>query len=142
MNQQASFSDSKKFNNQLIERTSTEKLFLQLDKMLDKEEREELIKSTHKILKQCIPSDNNTNYKDDNTGLVIGYVQSGKTMSFTSVIALAQDNGYRIIIIISGRTQLLLRQTTKRLKKDFKNNSDIKIIESKPKSNALQINLF
>ena len=140
MNQQASFSDSKKFNNQLIERTSTEKLFLQLDKMLDKEEREELIKSTHKILKQCIPSDNNTNYKDDNTGLVIGYVQSGKTMSFTSVIALAQDNGYRIIIIISGRTQLLLRQTTKRLKKDFKNNSDIKIIESKPKSNALQIN--
>src|SRR5438105_6576853 len=38
------------------------------------------------------------------TGLVIGYVQSGKTMSMTAVSALARDNTYRIVIVISGTT--------------------------------------
>lgn len=28
------------------------------------------------------------------TGLVVGYVQSGKTLSFTTVIGLARDNGF------------------------------------------------
>jgi hypothetical protein len=36
------------------------------------------------------------------TGLVCGYVQSGKTASMTAVSALAKDNGYRIIVLIAG----------------------------------------
>lgn len=32
------------------------------------------------------------------TGLVVGYVQSGKTLSFTTVIGLARDNGFPLII--------------------------------------------
>ena len=87
----------------------------------------------------CSASSSNTKKYENNTGLVIGYVQSGKTI-FTSVIALAQDNGYRIVIIISGRQKLLLKQTTKRLKKDFKNNSDIIVKEAGSKSNNLDIN--
>ena len=37
-------------------------------------------------------------------------------MSFTSVLSLARDNNYKLAIVISGRTNLLLKQTTERLK--------------------------
>lgn len=33
------------------------------------------------------------------TGLVVGYVQSGKTMSFETVAAVARDNGFQIVIV-------------------------------------------
>src|SRR6266536_2699000 len=36
------------------------------------------------------------------TGLVVGYVQSGKTLSFTTAIALARDNGFRLVIVVAG----------------------------------------
>lgn len=45
------------------------------------------------------------------TGLVIGRVQSGKTNSFLALSALASDNGYRIIVILSGTKNLLKDQT-------------------------------
>ena len=49
------------------------------------------------------------------TGLVCGYVQSGKTASITAVSALAKDNRYRIIVLIAGVTTNLLAQTRDRL---------------------------
>src|SRR5260370_16771457 len=36
------------------------------------------------------------------TGLVIGYVHSGKTDSFTTVAALARDNGFQLVILCYG----------------------------------------
>ncbi|MFH9427355.1 Z1 domain-containing protein [Streptomyces sp. NPDC017615] len=48
-------------------------------------------------------------------GLVVGYVQSGKTANFTGVIAKAIDAGYRLIIVLSGTTELLRTQTQRRL---------------------------
>jgi len=53
------------------------------------------------------------------TGLVIGYVQSGKTMSFTTVTALARDNRYRMVIVIAGTSVPLLNQSEGRLDKDL-----------------------
>ena len=53
------------------------------------------------------------------TGLVVGYVQSGKTLSFTTVIALARDNGYRLIITVAGISTSLLSQSTRRLRNDL-----------------------
>ncbi len=53
------------------------------------------------------------------TGLVIGHVQSGKTRSFTLVSALARDNGFRIVIVITGTSKPLLRQSTDRLLTDL-----------------------
>lgn len=53
------------------------------------------------------------------TGLVVGYVQSGKTLSFTTVIALARDNGYRLIVAIAGTSTSLLNQSTRRLRNDL-----------------------
>lgn len=56
------------------------------------------------------------------TGLVFGYVQSGKTMSFTTLTALAKDNDYQIVIVIAGISTNLLDQSTKRLEKDLRLN--------------------
>ena len=49
------------------------------------------------------------------TGLVIGYVQSGKTMSYEAVTALAHDNAFQIVIVIAGIATSLLEQSTSRL---------------------------
>lgn len=52
-------------------------------------------------------------------GLVVGYVQSGKTANFTAVIAKAADAGYKFFIILSGITNKLRRQTQRRFDKDL-----------------------
>ena len=52
-------------------------------------------------------------------GLVIGDVQSGKTVNYTSVCNKAVDAGYKVIIILAGRTNTLRKQTQKRLETDF-----------------------
>ncbi|MET9189919.1 Z1 domain-containing protein [Streptomyces tendae] len=48
-------------------------------------------------------------------GLVVGYVQSGKTANFTGVAAKAIDAGYRLVIILGGTLNLLRAQTQRRL---------------------------
>lgn len=53
------------------------------------------------------------------TGLVVGYVQAGKTLSFTAVTALARDNGFQLVILIAGTNEILLRQTRDRLRDDL-----------------------
>lgn len=55
----------------------------------------------------------------ETTHLVVGYVQSGKTMSFTALTALALDNGYRMVVYLAGTKNNLLDQTSKRLEKDL-----------------------
>lgn len=86
------------------------------------------------ILAHCNPHNavNNT----ETTHLAVGYVQSGKTMSFTGVTALAKDNGYRVIIYLAGTKNNLLDQTQKRLRKDLIGNnganSDYYKIHSNP----------
>ena len=62
---------------------------------------------------------NPTQNQSQQTGLVVGYVQSGKTLSFTTVIALARDNGYRLIITVAGTSTSLLNQSTRRLRNDL-----------------------
>ncbi|MFE6491985.1 Z1 domain-containing protein [Streptomyces sp. NPDC057748] len=48
-------------------------------------------------------------------GLVVGYVQSGKTANFTGVTAKAIDAGYRLVIVLGGTLNLLRDQTQRRL---------------------------
>ena len=52
-------------------------------------------------------------------GLVVGYVQSGKTANFTGVITKAADVGYRLFIVLSGLNNNLRNQTQLRLEKDI-----------------------
>ena len=73
--------------------------------------------STTDILNHCNPHDAVCN--PEITHLVVGYVQSGKTMSFTGVLAMARDNGYRVAVILTGITTNLQEQTSVRLGKDL-----------------------
>lgn len=79
-------------------------------------ERENVLNEACDVLGNCGNPINNENSK---TGLAIGYVQSGKTLSFTTVSALASQNGFNAIIIIAGSTTKLVDQTTERLKNDL-----------------------
>ena len=54
------------------------------------------------------------------TGLVVGYVQSGKTMSFEAVAALGRDNAFPIVIVVTGSSRPLLGQSTGRLRQDLR----------------------
>jgi hypothetical protein len=53
------------------------------------------------------------------SGLVLGYVQSGKTQSFTTVTVLARDNGYGVVILLAGVTNLLKHQSIERMAEDL-----------------------
>lgn len=68
------------------------------------------------VLSQCTPP---ATASGTRTGLVIGYVQSGKTLSFTTVAALANDNDYRIVIVMAGTTNDLANQSRDRLRIDL-----------------------
>ncbi|MFI7006853.1 Z1 domain-containing protein [Streptomyces sp. NPDC050145] len=48
-------------------------------------------------------------------GLVVGYVQSGKTANFTGVTAKAIDAGYRLVIVLGGTLNMLRAQTQRRI---------------------------
>lgn len=52
-------------------------------------------------------------------GMVVGYVQSGKTANMEAVIAKAVDAGYRFVIILTGMTNSLRAQTQDRLQGDL-----------------------
>lgn len=51
----------------------------------------------------------------DRRGLVVGYVQSGKTANFTGLINKAIDSGYKVIIVLSGMHKNLRSQTQMRI---------------------------
>ena len=72
------------------------------------------------VLSQCVPP---TADSGQETGLVVGYVQSGKTLSFTAVSALARDNGYPIVIVIAGSSIPLTEQSERRLRSDLQLDS-------------------
>ena len=86
---------------------------------LSSEEIETSKKETISILANC--ANPKANEPQNITNIVVGYVQSGKTMSFTALSALASDNGFRVIIYFAGNKNNLLEQTTKRLNKDLLN---------------------
>jgi hypothetical protein len=52
-------------------------------------------------------------------GLVMGYVQSGKTSHFNGLIAKAADAGYRLIVVLAGTLDILRKQTQRRIDKDI-----------------------
>jgi hypothetical protein len=52
-------------------------------------------------------------------GLVLGYVQSGKTANFSALIAKAADLGYKLVIVLSGVDNGLRQQTQRRLDREL-----------------------
>lgn len=75
-----------------------------------------VLREAQRILGRCLPP---SEVGGVETGLVVGYVQSGKTMSFETVISLARDNGYGMVIVFAGTKTNLREQSEDRLKKDL-----------------------
>jgi hypothetical protein len=65
-----------------------------------------------------------TGETSENCQLVVGEVQSGKTMSFTALIALAHENGFPLVIVLAGTKNQLLMQTKDRLNRDLSADGD------------------
>ena len=84
---------------------------------LDRESKNTLATEAATILGKCIPPQSSA---ESTTGLVLGYVQSGKTLSFTAVAALARDNGFPMVIVITGIATHLLGQSRGRLEADLR----------------------
>jgi len=75
-----------------------------------------VLKEATDILAHCIPP---AAASGSGSVLAVGYVQSGKTLSFTTVSALARDNGFGIVIVLAGTTNNLKDQSEERLEKDL-----------------------
>ena len=56
---------------------------------------------------------------DSARGLVVGFIQSGKTTNFTAVTAKLADLDYRMVIVLAGIHNALRSQTQARLDKDL-----------------------
>lgn len=112
-------------------------LMSRLSKLSD-EEKETLLNESAEILSHCV---NPIDTYGQVTGLAFGYVQSGKTMSFTTLSTLAVDNGFRIIIYLAGTKNNLLEQTTDRLKNDLltdgKNRRVYKVYKNLNENNTI-----
>jgi hypothetical protein len=81
--------------------------------------------------------------KAQGRGLVMGYVQSGKTTNFMSVAAKCADEGYRLIVILSGVTNNLRNQTQIRVHEALSSSGELhwhwltqESIDFKPTPNA------
>ncbi len=79
------------------------------------------------ILSKCINPNLKDIDKNSSTGLVIGQVQSGKTLSMTAVTSMAKDNGFGIVIVMSGNVTTLSSQTAERFENSLEGRNTIKI---------------
>lgn len=82
----------------------------------DADAMQRIVTEAATILGRCVPP---TEAAGQDAGLVIGYVQSGKTLSFTTVTALARDNGYGVVILLAGTAVALKGQSEDRLTIDL-----------------------
>lgn len=82
----------------------------------DAKAMDRIVNEAATILGRCVPP---TEPFGQDAGLVVGYVQSGKTLSFTTVMALARDNGYGVVILLAGTAVALKGQSEDRLTVDL-----------------------
>jgi hypothetical protein len=54
--------------------------------------------------------------REDPTALLYGRIQSGKTAAMITTTALAMDNGFRIVIVLTANNVTLVRQTANRFR--------------------------
>ncbi|MBZ9654014.1 Z1 domain-containing protein [Phyllobacterium lublinensis] len=94
-----------RYSDQLLKQGWPEVSVLQLDD------------STTNVLERLADPTSDEAYQSK--GLVIGYVQSGKTANFTGVLAKAADAGYKLIIVLGGLLDVLRSQTQRRIDKEL-----------------------
>ena len=108
----------------MIERGGEFDAFIRRQNLPEISERR-LIENTVRILER---TELLTGKNSANCQLVVGEVQSGKTLSFSTVVALSRDNQIPVTVILAGTKKPLLRQTHAQVLKDFNiitNENDI-----------------
>ena len=70
-------------------------------------------------------------------GLVMGDVQSGKTASYSGLIAKAADAGYRVVVLLTGVIEDLRKQTQERLDIGFVGRDSSKLLGRDRESKAI-----
>jgi hypothetical protein len=69
-----------------------------------------------RVLAQCLPAEAPCGRR---TGVAIAYAQSSEMMSMTSVAALARDNGFRVVITITGAGEDAFERARDRFQHDL-----------------------
>lgn len=112
--------------------------FIQSQDKLDEDGKISVIGEAQNVLSHCIAP----GIKENITNIAVGYIQSGKTLSYTTLSTLAADNNFRIIIYLTGVTTSLNNQTYGRIQNDLKvNETDwYAIFEDNPKNIESDIN--
>lgn len=82
------------------------------------ESSDAIVEEARRVLRRC--GRPNAGPSSQVVGLVTGYVQSGKTLSFTTVCALARDNGFQLVIVITGISTHLFDQSKRRLERELR----------------------
>ena len=99
-----------------------------LGKRTDNKNASEIINSidfeTSEILTQM---ENPLRLEFDSRGLVVGYVQSGKTANFTALISKSVDAGYRFIIVLAGVHDELRQQTQIRIDRELTGHNNLNL---------------
>jgi hypothetical protein len=87
---------------------------------------DEMIKSLNEDSNAVVSKLSEPNIKIETMtkGLVLGYVQSGKTANYSAVISKALDAGYKFIIVLAGIHNNLRYQTEARLKAEIVDPSE------------------
>ena len=125
------------FSKTLIgERTTA---FIESQTKLDEDGKITVVDEALGVLKHCIAP----GVKESITNIAVGYIQSGKTLSYSTLSTLAADNGFRVIIYLTGVTTSLNNQTYGRIKRDLNvNETDwYAIFEDNPKNIDTDITL-
>ncbi|WP_342252181.1 Z1 domain-containing protein [Spiroplasma endosymbiont of Amphibalanus improvisus] len=85
------------------------------------------------ILQNSLEIKKKINYKIQNnisnpTGLIIGKIQSGKTLNFLALISVLFDDDYKIAIVIGGVDKTLFEQNKKRIHDVFGDDDQVTIL--------------
>lgn len=99
-----------------IENTRETSKFLSRIGYLSDDQRNDILLESKRIL--SLGSDS-ADDRSEKSILVVGEVQSGKTLSFTTGVQLARENGYKLTVVIAGTKRNLRDQTYSRLMEDL-----------------------
>lgn len=82
---------------------------------------EKLRKCIETACQYCLDNTNMSGTEKINKPIMLlGKIQSGKTRAYTGLIALAFDNGFDMVFILSKNSTALIDQTVSRMRKEFK----------------------
>ena len=88
----------------------------ELLKKMDDEDATHVVDTAKRVLAE-LPAAHGENVRRQ--GLLLGLIQSGKTVALTTAVALAADNNYKCFVVLTSDNLFLYNQTMERLQEDL-----------------------